>query len=114
MTVEEDAELEKLARMSEWDFERGRVEAAKALGVTASFLKTMRKLKRTTLGLDGNSNGQGRQYKFPSIEPWPTEVEGAKLLDEITEIIRKHVIMPPHSAEAIAMWVVHTHCSNAS
>ena len=29
------AELEKLARMSEWDFERGRVEAAKALGVTA-------------------------------------------------------------------------------
>src|SRR6202041_516970 len=39
----------------------------------------------------------------------PTEVDGAKLLDEITDTIRKYVIMPPHSAEAIALWVVHTH-----
>ena len=36
-------------------------------------------------------------------------VDGAALLDEITDAIRRHVIMLPHAAEAIALWVVHTH-----
>jgi hypothetical protein len=104
-----DVELERLARMSEWDFERARAEAAKALGVSASFLRTARKLKRAELGLDDKNGRQGRQYEFPRIEPWPTAVDGAALLDEITTTIRRHVIMPSHTAEAIALWVVHTH-----
>jgi hypothetical protein len=105
--IDIDAELEKLARMSEWDFERGRVEAAKTLGVSAGFLKTARKLKRAELGLD-NGGRQGKRYEFPTIEPWPSAADGAQLLDEITGTIRKYVVMPPHAAEAIALWVVHT------
>jgi hypothetical protein len=107
--LDEDAELERLARMSEWDFERARADAAKLLGVSASFLKAARKAKRAELSLDGNNGQQGRRYQFPQIEPWPTVVDGAELLDEITDAIRRHVIMPPHSAEAIALWVVLTH-----
>jgi hypothetical protein len=107
--IDEDAELERLARLSEWEFERARAEAAKALGVSTGFLKTMRKLKRAELGLDDKTGRQGRHYQFPQIEPWPHKVDGAKLLDDIADIIRRHVIMPPHAAEAIALWVVHTH-----
>jgi hypothetical protein len=87
---------------------RGRVEAAKTLGVSAGFLKTARKLKRAELGLD-NGGRQGKRYEFPTIEPWPSAADGAQLLDEITGTIRKYVVMPPHAAEAIALWVVHTH-----
>jgi hypothetical protein len=104
-----DDELKRLARMSEWDFERARAEAAKALGVSSSFLKTARKLKRAELGVD-NGGRQGKRYEFPPIEPWPTTVaDGAGLLDEITDTIRTFVIMPPHAAEAIALWIMHTH-----
>jgi hypothetical protein len=107
--IDDDAELERLARLSAWDFERGCPASAKALGVSTSFLRSARKAKRAELGLHGNNGRQGRQYEFPPIEPWPTAVNGAQLLDEITAAIRRHVIMPPHAAEAIALWVVHTH-----
>lgn len=54
-------------------------------------------------------NKQGRQFAFATIEPWPTVVDGGALLDEISTAIRRYVIMPPHAAEAIALWIVHTH-----
>ena len=106
---DDDAELEKLARMSRLDYERARAEAAKRLGIRSAMLDKLVAAKRIELGLDGDDNKQGRPFDFAQIDPWPTPVDGGVLLDEISTVIRHYVIMPPHAAEAIALWIVHTH-----
>ena len=106
---DDDAELERLAKLSLFEFDRARKAAAEKFGVRASILDRLVAAKRAELGLDGNDNKQGRQFNFAEIEQWPTAVDGGALLDEISAVIRRHVIMPPHAAEAIALWVVLTH-----
>ena len=32
---------------------------------------------------------------FADPEPWPTEVDGAELLDDIVDLIHRYVILPP-------------------
>ena len=44
------------------------------------------------------------------IEPWPSLVDGSKLLSAITEAIKIYVVLPPNSAEILALWAMHTHC----
>jgi hypothetical protein len=46
---------------------------------------------------------------FPEPEPWPEAVDGAALLDELSENIRSHVVMATQSADVAALWVVHTY-----
>jgi hypothetical protein len=40
--------------------------------------------------------------------PWDEEVRGADLLDEIVGILQRHIVLPEHAAEAVALWVIHT------
>lgn len=40
----------------------------------------------------------------------PTEgCEGARLLDDLRELFARHVVLPPHAAEALALWTLHTY-----
>ncbi|HZN37786.1 MAG TPA: DUF3631 domain-containing protein [Planctomycetota bacterium] len=45
----------------------------------------------------------------PDPEPWSGEVNGARLLDGIVALLRRYIILPPHSAEVCALWIVHTY-----
>src|SRR5690348_10594066 len=58
-----------------------------------------------------STNGGKAQGKLslPPPVPWPDPVDGAALLDDIAETFRRHLILPRGAAEAIALWVVHTH-----
>lgn len=40
---------------------------------------------------------------------WPDPVDGAELLDAIVSMLGRFLSLPPHAAEAIALWTVHTH-----
>ena len=51
---------------------------------------------------------QGQPLQWDEVEPWPGPVDGAALLDAIAELIRRYVDMPETSADAAALWVVHT------
>jgi putative DNA primase/helicase len=101
----DDAELERLARMSVLDYARARKDAAKRLGVTLSFLDTARQGKRGALGLKGGDETQGDELEFPEPEPWGEPIDGAALLAEIN----RYIILPERSAHAAALWVVHTY-----
>ena len=59
-----------------------------------------------------DTKGQGRAFELPVIEPWPAAVNGAELLDEVTEEIKRYVVLPANSAEMLALWAMHTHCFN--
>ncbi len=104
----DDAELERLARLPLLDYERARKDAAKQLGMRSSMLDTAVKLKRTELGLDGDDGKQGHAIEFSEPEPWPAPVEGSALLDDIAAAIRNYVVMAEHEQHAVALWVAHT------
>ncbi len=46
---------------------------------------------------------------FDTITPHPGPVSLADLLTEIEAVINKHVILNPHAAAALAVWVLHTY-----
>jgi len=48
-----------------------------------------------------------------SDQPYAGAVDGSLLLDEITEIINKHMILPQGALPAITLWVVLTYVFNA-
>ena len=50
---------------------------------------------------------QGQPLVWVEVEPWFDPVDGAALLDETANVIRRHVDMPVTSADAVALWVVH-------
>jgi putative DNA primase/helicase len=51
----------------------------------------------------------GRAVGLPEVEPWPSPVSVAELLDDLTLTIRRHVVLPEAAAVAVAGWVLHTY-----
>jgi uncharacterized protein DUF3631 len=108
--TDDTAELERLARLSPLDYDRARKDAGKRLGISRlSLLDALVKAKRAELGLDGDDGKQGHAIEFATPEPWPQPVNGAELLDAITTVIRRHVVLPDHMRDAAALWVAHTY-----
>jgi hypothetical protein len=50
-----------------------------------------------------------RNLLHPEIEPWPSSVDGSLLLADLAKTLRRFVVLPPHAAEALALWVLHTY-----
>jgi hypothetical protein len=104
---DEKAEIARLAALSSLHYDRQRCAAAERLGVTVSALDKAVKEARAT---EPDTKGQGRAFELPVIEPWPSPVDGSKLLSAITEAIKSYVVLPANSAEILALWATHTHC----
>jgi hypothetical protein len=111
---DDEAELEKLAKMPALDYERARKDAGKRLGITRlSTLDLLVKGKRAELGLDGDDDSmQGQAISFPEIEPWGEPVDGPQLLTDIATTIRKHVVMTEHEQIICALWIIQTYLIN--
>jgi hypothetical protein len=103
-----DAELERLAALSQVQYEHERKGAAKRLNVRASILDRLVEAKRPTTD-DGK---QGRAISFPEPGPWPDPVDGAELLDGIAAAIRSHVVLAEHARDTAALWVVHAYLTD--
>ena len=94
--------IERLAGLSPLEYERVRIDEAKRLKMRASVLEREVKAARDN-GQDENNLG------LFEPDPWPEEVDGDDLLNRITTALRRYVVMPPHAAEAVALWVMHCH-----
>ena len=113
--LNEDAELERLAQLSMFAYERERMAAAKALGVRAPMLDKLVALKRSELGLDAKEDGkQGRPIEFPEPELWREPVDGAELLGALVDALGQYVVMSEHQRVAIALWLVHAYLIDRS
>ncbi|MBM4125503.1 MAG: DUF3631 domain-containing protein, partial [Nitrospira sp.] len=55
-----------------------------------------------------------RESPVRNVEPWPEEVDGAVLLSEIANTIRRFVVLGEHQARAMSLWIVHTHAVDAA
>jgi putative DNA primase/helicase len=105
--IDDDAEIERLAKLSALKYEREREAAAERLSLRAPFLDKLVAAKRKELS--PNDSKQGRQLSLPEPTPWPEFVEGVKLLCDLPTAIRRHVVMPEHCADATALWITHSY-----
>ena len=113
--LDEDAELDRLAKLSLVEFDRARKAAAEKLGVRASILDKLVALKRSELGLDTKEDGkQGRPIEFQEVAPWDQPVDGAQLLGALVDILGKYVVMSEHQKVAIALWILHAYLIDRS
>jgi hypothetical protein len=46
---------------------------------------------------------------LPEVEAWDAAVNGAELLDGLSGLLRRHVVLPLWVPETLALWVVHTY-----
>ena len=53
--------------------------------------------------------GQGTPIQLDEPSPWPDVVDGAKLLDEVQEVITRFCVLPAGGGVAAALFVVHTY-----
>jgi putative DNA primase/helicase len=105
INLDAEKEIQRLASLSTVQYERERTGAAAQLGMRASVLDAAVKAARPT-----ETKGQGRALTLPSVEPWSDPVDGAELLDAITDAIGSYVVMSEESKSALALWALHTHC----
>jgi hypothetical protein len=43
------------------------------------------------------------------VEPWTDPVDGEDLLDELSALLKRFVVLPKWGAEALPLWILHTH-----
>ncbi len=61
-----------------------------------------------------SENGQGSVMTFSDPEPWPQEVNGASLLTEIAQVIKRFVVPQQEAVDAISLWIVFAHAHDAA
>jgi hypothetical protein len=121
--TEDTAKIARLAVLPVLDYARERKRAAKALGCPVALLDRLVETARSTRSVPDASDpedvnpdtrGRGRALEVRDIEPWPEPVNGSILLDELTQTIRRHVVLDAATADATALWIVHTHAIDAA
>lgn len=95
------------------DYELERLNAAKRLNMRVAAIDKFVDEHRTTEA-SVESGGAGRPIDISDIEPWAFAVDGAALLDELSRTIRRYVVVDEATADAIALWVIHTHAIDAA
>jgi putative DNA primase/helicase len=103
---EVDGEISRLAKLGKLEYEHERRDVARRLEVRAPVLDRWVAAKRNQSDDRGK---QGHAWRLPEPAPWPEPVAGPDLLDRVSMIIRRHVVMADHSADTIALWVIHTY-----
>jgi putative DNA primase/helicase len=90
-------------------YERTYKELAKQLGMRATLLDQEVKAARS-----GPIEEKEEASMFPLVEPWDSPVDPGELLSELTAAFCRYAVLPPHGAEAVALWCVFTWFCEAS
>ena len=107
---DDDAEIRRLAALSPLNYDRERTTVADRLGVRAGTLDASVRAARAATT---DTKGQGRALELPEPDPWPHSVNGVALLADLTTAVRRYLIMEEGAAEAVALWVIHSHALDA-
>ena len=99
----EVALVEALARKDHTEYDRLRGDVAETLGVRVGTLDDKVEMWRKKIEAE-DDKGALPHWK---AEPWPEPVDGAALLDSITRIFRRYIVLPKDADIGLALWVLH-------
>ncbi|MCC5793862.1 MAG: DUF3631 domain-containing protein, partial [Chromatiales bacterium] len=99
-------EIAELARLPALEYERVRKEHAELLGMRVSVLDEQVERGRAAAG----QPEEAIPCPLPIVEPARDPQDGAVLLDELAALFRRYVVLPPHAAETLALWVLFSWC----
>jgi putative DNA primase/helicase len=102
--IDKAAEYARLADLSLDEYDRERDAVAEKLDIRVSTLDTMVRRSRK-----GSGAVQGKTIAVADVEPWPDPVEGAQVLDAITQSLRDHIILTSEQADTVSLWSVYSH-----
>lgn len=109
------AELNRLAALTPMAYEQERQAAAARFHVRVGALDSeVQSRRHQPPGTNADSGGGGRALTIPKIEPWHTAVDGVSVLNELAYTIQRHVVLDDAAADAVALWIVHTHAIDAA
>ena len=96
------ADFVRLAKLDAIGYDRERKPIAKRLGVREATLDAEVKKIRERLAVASMAG------LFPLIEPWPDQVGGANLLDDIHKTISRFIICEQEAKVACTLWIAFT------
>jgi putative DNA primase/helicase len=105
-----------LAKLDSLEYDQIRVEQAARIGVRPNTLDRAVKDLRAHKASPENKEKDRTDFLIDPI-PWDHAVDGAGLLDAISDVAASHLILPLGAAETIALWslLAHAHdCFNIS
>jgi hypothetical protein len=103
-----DQIIADLAKLSPLEYDTVRVAKAQALGVRQKILDASVEEKRHSAEAHQSAESSAALAP-PPPEPWPEEVDGRALLDEIHEFIGRFVVVTPPVLVTLPVWVVFTY-----
>jgi putative DNA primase/helicase len=107
------SEVSRLAALAAHEYDRCRKSEASRLGVRVGTLDADVRCARGATGA-ADGGGEDRSLRVTEVEPWPCPVNGAILLDELTQTVRRYVVLDRAAADAMALWLMHTHAIDAA
>jgi putative DNA primase/helicase len=110
ITPEERAEIDRLARLPTWQYEKQRKDVAKKFKVRLDLLDAaVEQTRRRIYGDEEDDTQQGQALNFVEPEAWSKPVDGHELVCEIGRAIRHNVVLAPEYLLILALWVIHTY-----
>ncbi len=100
-----DQRITELAGLPTLKYEQQRDQVAKEMGIRVSALDRMVRAEQ-------RKSEDAAGFSLHDVEPWADEVDGDALLDNITQAVRRYLVLPPNGAEVIALWVITAHAFN--
>jgi hypothetical protein len=99
--------IRKLAALSPLAYQQQRETAATKLGIRVTALDSLVTKQRA------EANREAEALPHWNVEPWDTEVPGAKLLEDIERVFRRYIVLPEGAGAAMALWTLHAWTMNA-
>ncbi len=96
--------VERLAKLSFLEYDQQRKAEAEALGVTLKNLDKSVAQARAKNGV--GQDAQGAEIVFPDILLADAPVDGRALLNNLTNVLNRYLVLPTGAAEAIVLWVM--------
>ncbi|OIQ83195.1 DNA primase TraC [mine drainage metagenome] len=97
----DDEVIAWLAGMKPLAYERVRVDQAKLMGCRPAVLDALVKSAR-------NDDTEAERLPFPEVEPHHSPIDPAQLLGEVSDTIRRFIVLDDEQADAAALWVAFT------
>ena len=100
-TKDAEAAIASLAELSGVAYARKRKQSAADLGMPVGVLD--KQVRKHHAKIEQGDAALPHWY----VEPYAAAVDGAALLEDIRNVFRRYIALPPHAAEALALWVLH-------